>query len=281
MKSEEWEKLKNAELAKQKAQEKLLKVSQIKDSSEPVNQTKLHQPERDYQVRNTGPMISLESPQIQQVEPSSIQQVAKKKSDPSESFNLPPERSRSETKRASNIKKLLGLGTVLVLGLTVFLFLNKNESDLNLDRNTPIPSVSVEPTIDEGPVSTQSLTEEAIVSTQPESQTQSTRPTLTLPLALPPTKSVPNSSITSQSALLNPSFEDTEGWVLKIGDDHILGKYSGNWASTGSQSYQISLFGNRVYEYCFTPGMRTSVNQTVDLSGVNEILFDINILHLQ
>ena len=73
----------------------------------------------------------------------------------------------------------------------------------------------------------------------------------------------------------NASFEDESGWILKSGDAHISGNYSNNWASQGARSYLFSLFGDAVYEYCFTPGMRTTIKQNVELSGVNKIKFDL------
>ncbi len=77
--------------------------------------------------------------------------------------------------------------------------------------------------------------------------------------------------------MVNPGFEDSSGWINKMGDSHIIGQYSSDWASQGKMSFKISLFGDKSYEYCFTPGMRTTINQTVDLTNVNEMFFDLNI----
>jgi len=111
--------------------------------------------------------------------------------------------------------------------------------------------------------------------------TESTPIFTEIPTSLPtidstPTKERPNNVPTlPPNIMANASFEDESGWVLKGGDAHISGNYSNNWASQGARSYLFSLFGDAVYEYCFTPGMRTTIKQNVELSGVNKIKFDL------
>lgn len=92
-----------------------------------------------------------------------------------------------------------------------------------------------------------------------------------------PVEIYPTSPVISPDILMNPGFEEPEGWASKSGDAHILGRFSDAWASEGKISYQIALFGDYSYEYCFTPGMRTTLNQNVDLTNVRKILFDLNI----
>jgi serine/threonine protein kinase len=84
----------------------------------------------------------------------------------------------------------------------------------------------------------------------------------------------PSSNLIYSAA--NPGFEDTGNWALKLGDSHILGKFTNEWASEGSNSYKIYMTGDAKFEYCFISGIRTTINQTLDLTDVDEVLFDMN-----
>lgn len=86
-----------------------------------------------------------------------------------------------------------------------------------------------------------------------------------------PAKQIP------ETIIRDASFENGDGWELKVGDYHIQGQLSRSWASLGEQSYQLSLTGDRNFDYCFTPGMRTTINQSIDLTNVKSILFDLHI----
>ncbi len=180
-----------------------------------------------------------------------------------------------------NRKKLLKFGIpaaiVLAVAVGIFTFSNfaKNPPETSAQIITGQPAVPDTPNPTGIPVAGNDEPVETAV--QPSLDVTGESPILlnTLPEPTQPPLNPATIPPMDPEVMLNPGFEDDTSWTIKIGDDHIIGNYSDKWASEGKQSYRFQLFGNSVYEYCLIPGMRTSVNQTVDLTDVDEIFFDM------
>ena len=84
------------------------------------------------------------------------------------------------------------------------------------------------------------------------------------------------SPVVAQGEITNPSFENETGWSFYASGSYWMGEYTYDWASHGSRSYQIHIppapSGCENY-----PGTNTygEVYQDVDLTGVEEIAFDL------
>lgn len=82
-------------------------------------------------------------------------------------------------------------------------------------------------------------------------------------------------SVVAQGTISNPDFEEDSGWVFFDNGDYWVGEYSSFWASHGFRSYLIHIppEGSLCENY---PGANTygEISQSVDLTGVDGILFD-------
>ena len=76
----------------------------------------------------------------------------------------------------------------------------------------------------------------------------------------------------------NPNFESDSGWKFVPGSEQVSGGYTDTWKSEGAKSYKIALHGDSQCRFFFEPGQRSSIVQSVDLSGVRQIYFDLNLL---
>lgn len=280
---EEWERLKNEELSRQSGERfsnqsfaKPEKISSGSALSADAEKTRPREADVNRTVQNDSPQIA--NGYDQTGEPGTSQTENK--------LPLVEEKAKSPVGIFHGFKKFWWVGIPVILALVVIpILLNKPSGPASVNSTqgvavvlptliyTPTsknvtPAVALQPTYD--------LTQPARIATEiVQSITQASGPNRT------DTVSGPRNEETTIPIPVNimrdASFENGEGWELKVGDYHIQGQISDDWASQGKQSYQISLVGDRKYEYCFTPGMRTTANQSVDLTNVKAIRFDLNI----
>lgn len=256
---EEWERLKKEELIRQKSRENTRPIIE--------ERRKLEQSGRNVPFQHPDPvaLISTEPTEITNPEPEPPSPVSG------------PE-FKHKSKRIVDLKNLYKFGIPVALAFMIVggIYAFSNRPGNNPSSNTRV--VAEQP---EAPNSANTPTENpdapAATDTQPTSMEPGETPVLLNTLPVVPV-SIENPSTISPvdpEVMMNAGFEDDSSWRLKIGDDHILGDFSDKWSSEGKRSYRFQLFGNSVYEYCLTPGMRTSVNQSVDLTDVDEIMFDM------
>jgi serine/threonine protein kinase len=274
----EWERLKNTELSRQKG-------SAANQPTRPVSETKekikLEQPKdvnRSAEVTAPDYSDEVEKPVVngkKSPEPveSEIQPDAK-----SGNKDIPAtQRSGIEVSRKGSLILTFVVLLIVAAGFIYWRFF------LPQAAKTPT-SIPVNPAIQ--PTAEPQLTEEPgseptffeLIATQPANVPTIDLPASSNPTPIPTTAAQPSNTVPSSIRYFteNPGFEDVTGWDLKIGDSHILGKYTGDWASEGSKSYKIYMIGDANYEYCFISGIRTTINQNVDLTDVDDVLFDMN-----
>jgi serine/threonine protein kinase len=275
----EWERLKNSELSRQKG-------SGANQPTRPVSETKEKiklEPQKDV-IRSA----EVTAPDFMDEVGKSIENgsrsntPAKTKIQPeinSKSKDDPvPERSGIEISRKGFLILALVILGVAFIGFIYWnFFLHPSKQSPAVVPATPVTQPAAALKVTDNPGST--VATAVLISTQP-SNTSIVGVTKTSISTSLPTESIetPNSVTSSiKYFTANPGFEDTTGWDLKIGDSHILGKYTDEWASEGSKSYKIYMIGDANFEYCFISGIRTTINQNVDLTDVDEILFDLNL----
>jgi serine/threonine protein kinase len=265
----EWERLKNAELTRQKtglADQQTKPVSDTKENNKPATeQEKIAPPEEEIEL------------------PDTTNDIASNKIDKKSKITKVSEvieGSSKEQKRIFISKKIVLLSILLTAIVTVGIFywnylISIPEKSINFVafKNyhfSPFPLLMLPPRQAHSS-EVQLPVETAITPTQ----------AFPSPSIVPPggengTSAIQNSKASSEIySALNPGFEDTSAWTLRIGDSHILGKYTTEWASEGTGSYKIYMLGDANYEYCFLSGIRTTINQAVDLTDVDEVLFDL------
>lgn len=266
----EWERLKNAELTRQKtglADQQTKPVSDTKENNKPATeQEKIAPPEEEIELPDTTNDIA--SNKIEKK--SKITKVSEV-----------IEGSSKEQKQRFISKKIVLLSILLTAIVTVGIFywnylisISEKKHPTSLPLKTiisPVPALDVTTSPKPTGSEVQLPVETAITPTQ----------AFPSPSIVPPggengTSAIQNSKASSEIySALNPGFEDTSAWTLRIGDSHILGKYTTEWASEGTGSYKIYMLGDANYEYCFLSGIRTTINQAVDLTDVDEVLFDL------
>lgn len=277
----EWERLKNSELSRQKgdsANQSTRPVSEIKEKAKP---------EAARDDMRTAEVIAPDVQEFKKI----VENGDAKKSTATEKSEL-PEESLSTVKETPSSEKpgikvpkkviiILALA-ILILGIAGVIYWN---FFLRKPEKKPVSAqVPVITQVTSAPKATDSAILPGGVTSIPAAQPPEDAPTVELPdpsvqpagatQPVPPTETNPSTVLYSTT---NPGFEDTSGWALKIGDSHILGKFTSDWASEGANSYKIYMIGDVNYEYCFISGIRTTINQTVDLTDVDEILFDLNL----
>jgi len=266
----EWERLKNAELTRQKtglADQQTKPVSDTKENNKPATeQEKIAPPEEEIEL------------------PDTTNDIASNKIDKKSKITKVSEvieGSSKEQKQRFISKKIVLLSILLTAIVTVGIFYwnylisipeKKHPTSLPLKTIiSPVPALDVTTSPKPTGSEVQLPVETAITPTQ----------AFPSPSIVPPggengTSAIQNSKASSEIySALNPGFEDTSAWTLRIGDSHILGKYTTEWASEGTGSYKIYMLGDANYEYCFLSGIRTTINQAVDLTDVDEVLFDL------
>lgn len=257
---EDWERLKTEELVRQKSRQNTQPI--IKERRK-LEQTALNVP---FQQPDSIASVSMESPAIMDSEPQAPV---------SGTANNHPAKSRAYINKVAKF----GLPVVIALAIVGGIYAFTNRS-----ANTPLSNTEVVAEQPESPIPdissntpTNSLVAPATTNIQPAVGEIVETPVLLNTIPAAPVSIENPSAIppVDPEVMVNAGFEDNSSWRLKIGDDHIVGDYSDQWSSEGKRSYRFQLFGNSVYEYCLTPGMRTSVNQTVDLTDVDEIMFDM------
>lgn len=277
----EWERLKNSELSRQKGSAANQPTRPVSEKNENPNSVAAREDLRTAEVV---------APDVVELKKRVENGNGMKSASPDQS-ELPVE-SISLEKEPSPVKKtgleipkkviLILVLIVLLLGIAGVIYWN-----FFLNKPTTKP-VSVQIPVTSQVTSTSKATTGAVLpapaTSIPAAQSPQDAPTVELPApsvqaAEPPQPVTPSNTAPPISlySAANPGFEETSGWALKIGDSHILGKYTNDWASEGANSYKIYMIGDANYEYCFISGIRTTINQTVDLTDVDEVLFDLNL----
>ena len=111
-------------------------------------------------------------------------------------------------------------------------------------------------------------------ATAAPSETATIAPTATVT----PTPSITPLPTMDPDQIQNPNFESDSGWKFVPGSEQVSGGYTDTWKSEGAKSYKIALHGDSQCRFFFEPGQRSSIVQSVDLSGVRQIYFDLNLL---
>jgi serine/threonine protein kinase len=274
----EWERLKNSELSRQKgsaANQPTKPVSEIKGKTktespkEQIKPVEIITPARE-EFPNPVENGNGKKPEVSEFEPvgTEIQE---------ENNSSSHERVGIEIPRKALLIFILAL---IILAVAGYVYLNYFQHKVQ-----PAPVVEPKNQVTRSVVATKNTGVPSNIPTlapRPDSSQQADAPTVELPApsnqpaAATVSIQVPNppaSNLIYSAA--NPGFEDTSNWALKIGDSHILGKFTNEWASEGSNSYKIYMTGDAKFEYCLVSGIRTTINQTVDLTDVDEVLFDM------
>ncbi|GAP22936.1 serine/threonine-protein kinase [Leptolinea tardivitalis] len=274
--SEEWERMKNAELARREGQA----INSSVFHPNGTNDIKTRPIEKEFGLKDSEKHTS-----IRTFEDTEITEETNKQNSDARVHEISndknPQGIDEKTKGLRKTRWFYWLSIPsFIAGIAIILILGRGnlihglEIKQNIGEKTdPIPSITTKAIPSSSPDTGMILTSEL--------PTQSSQPELIIDNLTTQTK-IPNKTMDSSGSehvlsgvIQNSSFEDSTDWVNKVGESHILGSYSKTWASEGSSSYRITLFGDKVYEFCFLPGMRTSVNQTIDLTAVDEIWFDM------
>ncbi len=277
----EWERLKNAELSRQKtgaSNPPTKPVLESKEKNKPVPEQEIVFPPKN------GIELPVEANDFAPIENGKKSKNTKGSEDNQEILNKDTESPRAGKNGLVLSKKVLLFVVVAVVAIIAGSYVYWNYF---LSKPSGKPT-----SVPEKPVTAPAATLEVTASqkTAQPAEWQTTSPTdvvaaplLPAPSIIPPggqaEPTVPENTITSSEiySASNPGFEDMSAWTLKIGDSHILGKYTNEWASEGSNSYKIYMLGDANFEYCFISGIRTTINQNVDLTDVDEVLFDLNL----
>jgi len=128
----------------------------------------------------------------------------------------------------------------------------------DLPTHTPLPSFTAQPPT------------ETVTVTFTPTDTPIFTPTLTPSVTPLPT--------TDPNKIENPNFESDSGWKFVPGSEQITGEYTNTWKSEGSRSFKIALHGDSGCSHYFEPGQRSKIVESVDLTGIRQIYFDLNLL---
>ena len=277
----EWERLKNAELSRQK-------TGSTNQPTKPVLESKdknIVAPEQEFIFPpKDGIELPADSNDFVPIENGNKSRIAKES-------NVDQVISNKENDVAFTGKKGFVLSRkVLVFFVVAFLvivaggyiywsnFLSKPVGKPTTIPDKPVIELNTTPGVTSPPNPTLPVTGFTVIPTDGSVAPALPAPSI-IPLGGQPEPTVLQNATTSSEIYTasNPGFEDTSAWTLKIGDSHILGKFTNEWASEGSNSYKIFMLGDANFEYCFISGIRTTVNQNVDLTDVDEVLFDLNL----
>ncbi len=277
----EWERLKNAELSRQKTgstNQPTKPVSELKEKNKPVQEQEFVFPPKN------GIELPTDSNDFAPIENGNKSKVAKESEEDHEISSKEKEAPRTGKKGFVLSRKVLVFFVVAILviiaGGYIYWsnFLSKSGGKPTSIPDKPVNAPAFSPEVTYSQNSTLPVAGLTVVPSD-----GNVAPELPAPSIIPPggqaaPTAVQNTIASSEIyTASNPGFEDTSAWILKIGDSHILGKFSNEWASEGSNSYKIYMLGDANFEYCFISGIRTTINQNVDLTDVDEVLFDLNL----
>lgn len=283
---DEWERLKKEELSRQSADIHAVQIIQPITKSEenlPLTTSPIkNEIEHTQEIEDISEIDNNAVAQITSDKPTKEVQPQQVESKLSEIGKT----SKPKVVRLSELKRFWWIAVPLVIALLLIpIFTNRQDKPdatvSTAESAIVLPTLISTPTIHALPSEsatqpTMDLVQPARIATEiVQSITQAPGLTMANTVITPRKESTIIPIPTN--VMRDASFENKEGWELKVGDYHIQGQFSTSWASQGKQSYQISLVGDKKFEYCFTPGMRTTVNQSIDLTNVKAILFDMNI----